>query len=328
MQEAKFYDKQDDRSVICHLCPHECRIPQSGTGICRARINREGRLYAATYGETVTISIDPIEKKPLYHMKPGSRVLSIGHNSCNLGCKFCQNYSISQQDCPSHSLSPEELVALCIREKSPAVAFTYTEPLTWYEYVLDASKALHENGFASILVTNGYVNPEPLEALLPFVDAMNIDLKSMNDGFYRKICGATLDPVKRSIEIAATKCLVEVTNLVITGENDSEEDIRTLVDFVASIDVDIPLHFSRYYPTYRMANPPTSPATLEMAYRIAKEKLHYVYLGNIISESRTNTYCPKCGELLVNRSGYNVSIESMDGSRCTNCGTAIHGIWK
>ncbi len=328
MQEAKFYKKQDNRSVICHLCPHECRIPDGGTGICRARINGEGILYAATYGETVTISLDPIEKKPLYHFKPGSRVLSIGHNACNLSCLFCQNYSISQRECPSHHLEPEDIVALCIREKSPAVAFTYTEPLTWYEFVLDCSKALHEAGFASILVTNGYINPEPLEELLPYVDAMNVDLKSMSDEFYRRICGGTLEPVKRTIEYAASRCLVEVTNLIITGENDTEKDIRELVDFVAGIDENIPLHFSRYYPTYKMTNPPTPVATLEMAYRIAKEKLHNVYLGNIISETRSNTYCPNCGELLINRSGYHVSVEKMDDSRCSNCGTTIRGIWK
>ncbi len=328
MHEAHFYEKQDDNSVICHLCPHECRIADGKKGLCRARANHDGMLYAESYGLTVSLSLDPIEKKPLYHMLPTSKVLSIGHNSCNMRCSFCQNYSISQGDCPSRRLLPDELVMLCKRENSPAVAFTYTEPLTWYEYVLDASRALQEAGLKSILVTNGYINPEPLRELLPYVDAMNIDLKSMNDVFYREICGGRLEPVKETIRIAAKQCLVEVTNLLITDENDGDEEISALVDFLASIDREIPVHFSRYYPTYKMTNPATSVSTLDRAYEIAKEKLSNVYLGNVISDERTSTYCPNCGELVIERSGYHVAIRGMDGSRCGSCGKAIHGVWK
>ncbi len=328
MHEAMYYKKMGDGSVVCHLCPHECTIQEGKTGICRARINRDGTLIAATYGKTVSISLDPIEKKPLFHMLPTSKVISVGHNSCNLRCSFCQNFSISQGECYAHSFTMDDLVTLCSRENSPAVAFTYTEPTTWFEFILDASKALHEAGYKSILVSNGYINQEPLRELLPYIDAMNIDLKAITEHFYRDICGGTLQPVLDTIKTAVEHCLVEVTNLLITDENDSEEEIQRLVDFVAGVDPEIPLHFSRYYPTYKMTNPPTPVVTLEKAFTIAKKKLSHVYLGNVISEKRTNTYCPTCGNLLIARSGYNVEVAGMDGNRCRQCATTIHGIWK
>ncbi|MDA3812922.1 MAG: AmmeMemoRadiSam system radical SAM enzyme [Candidatus Cloacimonetes bacterium] len=321
MKEALFYRKLDDHKIRCDLCPHNCIISSGNIGICRARKNIDGILYSINYGKTISISIDPMEKKPLYHFHPGKSILSIGPNSCNFSCKFCQNYQSSQLEVPTTIITPGKLLDLCKLHLCDFVAFTYTEPTTWFEFMLDSSKLLKENGIKTVMVTNGFINQEPLKELLPYIDAMNIDLKAFDEKFYNNICNGSLQPVLETIKTASKQCHVEITNLIITDENDSEEQINDLVDFVASVNNEIPLHFSRYYPTYKMENPPTSVSTLEMAKQIAEQKLNYVYLGNIVTER--NTYCPNCDHLLICRD-HPLKNDIIDG-KCPSCGHIIYG---
>ena len=321
MEKAKYYKKLKNKKVQCLLCPHFCVLELNETAKCLSRENIDGEMYALNYAKTVTIGIDPMEKKPLYHFYPGKNILSIGSNSCNFSCLFCQNYSISQFPVPTQSVSAENLLQTCRKHKVEFVAFTYTEPVTWFEYVLDAAKLLHQNGIKTVFVTNGFINPEPLNELLPHLDAMNIDLKSMDDNFYRKICDGKLQPVLETIKIAADSCHLEITNLLITGENDDDENIQKLVDFVAEVNPNIPLHFSKYFPYYKMSHPPTTESVLYRAYQIAKEKLNFVYLGNIIADN--DTRCPHCDAIIIKR-GYRTEINIADG-KCKFCGEKIYG---
>jgi len=321
MKEALYYSKLEDHKVRCDLCPHNCIIASEKIGICRARKNINGILYTINYGETITISIDPMEKKPLYHFHPDNNILSIGSNSCNLSCKFCQNYQSSQLEVHTKAITPGKLLEQCRLHNCDFIAFTYTEPTTWFEFVLDASKLLKENNIKTVMVTNGFINQEPLKELLPYIDAMNIDLKSFDEEFYSKICNGSLKPVLETIKTASKQCHIEITNLVITDENDSKEQINNLVNFVAEVNPNIPLHFSRYYPTYKMENPPTSVSTLEKAKEIAEKKLKYVYLGNVVTER--NTYCPSCDHLLIRRD-YPIKNDIVNG-KCPSCDHTIYG---
>ena len=255
--EASFYSKNDDGTVRCELCPNFCRIPDGGSGICRIRTNRGGILHAEGYGNVVSLSIDPIEKKPLYHFYPSKTILSTGANGCNFRCGFCQNSSISQFKASSSYVSPEQLAALASKDGSIGVAYTYTEPFVWFEYVRDAGRLVRDRGLVNVLVTNGYVNEQPLRELLPLIDAMNIDLKSMRPEFYRKVCGGKLVDVQRTIEIAAPACHVELTNLIIPGYNDTDEDFSSLIEWIYSINPSMPLHFSRYFPRHLFSAPET-----------------------------------------------------------------------
>ncbi|HHI87549.1 MAG TPA: AmmeMemoRadiSam system radical SAM enzyme [Candidatus Cloacimonetes bacterium] len=327
MKEAKYYKKLDDSAVQCQLCPQVCEIGEGKRGMCIGRKNEKGLLYAASYGETISVSMDPIEKKPLYHFYPGKQILSVGPNGCNLTCDFCQNYNISQQRAVTSAITAQGLVTLCRQYNSIGVAFTYTEPLIWYEFILDTAKILKENKLQVVLVTNGFINPKPLREILPLIDAMNIDLKSMNNEFYKRYCSGLLEPVKQTIKTAAPSTHIEITNLIITDLNDSRDEIEELVDFVASVDPEIPLHFSRYFPVYKMNKPPTQPATLKMAFDIAKKKLSYVYIGNIQIPDTHNTHCPDCDELLIKRAGYYTMIENITKEdTCRNCGREIKGV--
>ena len=325
-KECMFYDPPSDGRIHCRLCPHECRIADGKTGICRVRQHREGVLYALTYSQVTSVNLDPIEKKPLYHFYPGSVILSLGTLGCNLACDFCQNWEISQDTVPTRTLTPQQALEMAKRERANiGIAFTYNEPFIWYEYVHDTARLVHEAGLKNVMVTNGYVNEEPLRTLLPFIDAMNIDVKSYNEDFYRTLCKGKAAPVRRTVEIThAAGCLVELTNLVIPGYNDSEDDIRALVDWVAGVDPAIPMHFSRYHPAYKLTAPATPVATLEMAYRIAKEKLQYVYLGNVMGAGGEDTECPNCGATVVSRRGFTAQVAGLTGGKCTHCGADIN----
>jgi pyruvate formate lyase activating enzyme len=321
MKEALYYKKLSDGTIQCLLCPHYCYLNNGETGKCKGRINHEGILFAENYGKTIAHSLDPMEKKPLYHFYPGSNILSLGANSCNFSCDFCQNYQSSQEKSNTREISPESLLAHCKSTNCKFVAFTYTEPTTWFEFVLDSTKLLKKNNIKTVLVTNGYINPEPLNELLPYIDAMNIDLKSINDIFYQKYCCGSVKPVLETIRTAAKHCHVELTNLLITDANDGEADIRELVDFVASVNTDIPLHLSRYYPCYKMTNPPTTVENLENAKGIAKEKLNHVYLGNVLTDR--DTFCPNCKtNIIKRRSG---AVNKIENNACPNCGYKIYG---
>ncbi len=321
--EARYYEKRDGY-IECQLCPHFCKIQPGRSGICRVRKNEEGRLWAIDYGETTSIAIDPIEKKPLYHFYPGRQILSISCNSCNMRCPFCQNWEISQKEAQTEYLSPQTLLRIYLDHPSIGVAYTYTEPLMWYEYLLDVTGLIRENGGKNVLVTNGLINEGPLLELLPNIDALNIDLKSINPEVYKKRLGGDLDTVKRTIELSHRQCFIEITNLIVTGLNDKPEEIDALIDYVAGIDKNIPLHFSRYYPNYKYTRPPTPISILQDAYQRAKERLNFVYLGNIPGEDGANTYCPGCGNLLIERMYYKAIVKGLKDNRCARCGEEIN----
>ena len=282
--EAKFYEKLNDNRIHCCLCPHNCIIGENNFGRCKVRTNEKGKLFTINYGEITSIALDPIEKKPLYYFKPSTCILSAGSFGCNYTCSFCQNYSISQFKAKSHFLPPEQLVkAILTTKNNIGIAFTYNEPTIWYEYVYECAKLLKEADKSSsvVLVTNGYINEKPLSELIHYVDAMNIDLKSYSNKYYSNICGGNLKPVLDTIKISSKICHVEITNLLVTGENDNMDDVESIAKFLSSIDKNIPLHLTRYFPRYKLSNPPTDIKFMLKAKEIAKKYLNKVCLGNI-----------------------------------------------
>lgn len=283
MHEALYYEKMPDKRVHCRLCPYECQIPQGGKGACGVRQNKDGILYSLVYGKTTGMALDPIEKKPLYRYHPGEFILSIGTRGCNLHCDFCQNWHISQEvDAHTEEITSIEVVKTAKELHSFGIAYTYNEPFIWYEFVLDTAKMAKQNGLENVLVTNGFVNIEPLKGILPFIDAMNIDLKSFDEDFYIKVCKGALKPVLDVIKLSAKKCHIELTNLIIPTLNDSESSIRNMVGWIyENLGDEVPLHISRYFPCYKMDLPATPAETLKIAEKIAKEKLKYVYVGNV-----------------------------------------------
>lgn len=286
MKEARFYTPADE-GVQCLLCPHHCRIKEGGRGLCRSRECRDGKLYALSYGIPCAIADDPVEKKPLNRFMPGTRCLSLSCTGCNLSCRWCQNSSISQvapEDADATLLSPAEIVDICLKRGLPSIAYTYTEPFTWFEYMYDIAVLAHSKGLKNILVSAGYVEKEPLRELLPYIDAANIDIKAMDDAIYRKYCGATLAPVLENIlAMKAAGVHVEITNLLVTGLNESEEQVRKLCQWMAENGLqDVPLHLSRYFPRYRFKEAPTPVSTMKKAREVALSAgVQTVYLGNI-----------------------------------------------
>jgi pyruvate formate lyase activating enzyme len=323
-KKALFYEKQGD-IINCKLCPHNCTIKEGAHGICNVRVNRDGVLYTINYGEITSIAKDPIEKKPLYHFKPGSNILSVGSFGCNFKCGFCQNHSISQERAQSDYVSPEKLVEICKDlDDNIGVAFTYNEPSIWYEYVYETSRLLKEKikDIKIVIVTNGYIKEEPLKKLLPYVDAMNIDLKAFNDKYYKDICGGSIIPVLDAIKIASKLCHVEVTTLLVNGENDSSGEIAKIASFISSVDENIPLHLSRYFPNYKMDNPATKVEVMIKDRDIAKQYLNHVYIGNIAGMDNS-TYCPECGFKLIEREDYRIKVNT-SSTKCEKCGHKIN----
>jgi len=281
--EAMFYKRLENK-IHCFLCPHNCVIESGHKGKCNVRVHENEKLYTLNYGEVTSISLDPIEKKPLHYFKPGSNIFSIGSYGCNFICDFCQNYNISQSVAQSEYVSKEAMVESILKVKNNVgVAFTYNEPSIWYEYVYDCSKLLKDMNPDKdvVIVTNGYINEKPLKKLLPYVDAMNIDLKSFNTGYYKELCGGSLKPVLKTIELAASTCHVEITTLLVSEGNDRLEEIEDIGKFLSEIDRDIPLHLSRYFPRYKRDNPPTDIAFMRKAKDVAEKYLTKVSLGNI-----------------------------------------------
>lgn len=278
-----FYEMSKEK-VHCFLCPHNCVIENGHTGKCNVRTHEDGKLYTINYGEVTSVSLDPIEKKPLHYFRPGSQILSVGSFGCNFVCGFCQNYDISQFKAKSEFVSKEELIKTILTAKNNiGVAFTYNEPSIWYEYVYDCARFLKETDpkAAVAIVTNGYISQEPLKELLPYVDAMNIDLKSINGKYYKALCGGSLEPVLKTIETAAKACHVEVTTLLVTGENDTLEEVEEIAKILSHVDPGIPLHLSRYFPRYKLENAPTDIGFMRKAEEIARKYLDKVILGNI-----------------------------------------------
>jgi len=326
IREAMYYKKLGKDVLQCELCPHYCVIPVGEMGKCRSRENIAGKLWAVNYAKALGISVDPIEKKPFYHFRPGSNILSLGPNSCNLSCRWCQNYQISQFDSPTVKLSLEDLYRAVMKHNPTTMqlAFTYTEPLTWYEYILDFAAMYPEVKLA--LVSNGYLNPEPLAQLLPHITAMNIDIKGITEELYRQQCGGSLKQIKENIrQVWEAGVHLELTLLLIPGLNDREEELNELVDFIASVSPEIPLHISAYHPTYLTDLPATKAQDIVRAREIALRKLSYVYGGNLAVDGFQNSVCPDCGKVLIRRSMY--SCDSLIGAdkNCPYCGRTIYG---
>ncbi|MDD4493324.1 MAG: AmmeMemoRadiSam system radical SAM enzyme [Eubacteriales bacterium] len=284
-KEAMFYETCGEKVVHCFLCPHNCRIKPGKTGLCKARKNIGGKLHTMNYGRVTSAAMDPIEKKPLKMFHPGTYILSVGTFGCNFKCSFCQNWQISQLEAQSKKVSVTGLVETAVSMKEQGnigIAYTYNEPFIWYEFVYDCCRAAKEKGLLNVLVTNGFVQTEPLVQIVPFIDALNIDLKAFNDDFYKSFCNGTLNEVKRTVEYCADKCHVELTTLIIPGENDSEKEIRELSKWVASVNAGIPLHLTRFFPNHEMKNAqPTPVDTLKRLHEIALGYLNNVYIGNV-----------------------------------------------
>ncbi|MEA3346523.1 MAG: AmmeMemoRadiSam system radical SAM enzyme [Candidatus Auribacterota bacterium] len=323
-KEALFGIKEGNK-VRCTLCPYRCLLSENSVGICKTRKNSNGKLVTLIYGCVSSLALDPIEKKPLYHFYPGKDILSAGTVGCNFHCPYCQNWQISQNvKTPCRYIPPEELVNRAVEQNSMGIAYTYSEPLIWYEYVRDSASLCKEKELKNVLVTNGYIEPKPLGELLPLIDAMNIDIKSFSEDFYKRLCGGSLKPVLNTIKLSSRQCHVELTNLLIPGENDSVQEIEEMCRWIKKeIGKDTPFHISRYFPNYKFEVPFTPGTILERAYSIAKKHLSYVYIGNAYLPGASDTKCPSCGEILVERSGYNTKIVSVKDNKCLKCGQKI-----
>ncbi|MFP4169961.1 MAG: AmmeMemoRadiSam system radical SAM enzyme [Methanomassiliicoccales archaeon] len=329
MKEARFWERSGEK-VVCHLCPHECTIPPGRRGICGVRENREGTLMSLIYGKVSSVNVDPIEKKPLFHFRPGETALSLGTIGCNFRCEHCQNFTISQaefQEAHLSELTPEGVVEMCRREGCGIVAWTYNEPSIWHEFTYDSARATQKEGISNVYVTNGYLKEDPLRELSPFLDAMNIDVKAFREDFYRKVCRASLQPVLDTAELARELgILIELTYLIIPGQNDSREEIGEFCRWVADLDPGVPVHFTRFHPDYRMRDGvPTPMETMERAWEVGREVgLEYVYLGNVPMSDRENTYCPHCGAMVIRRTGFRSRPVGLSEGRCTGCGRALN----
>jgi len=328
--ESILYDKLDNEDVRCNVCNHRCKIAEDKFGFCLTRKNSNGKLYSCNYASISSKAIDPIEKKPLYHFLPGSLTYSLGGFGCNMRCLNCQNYIISQNTDEfdeAIKILPETAVKNAINSNCQSIAWTYNEPTMYLEYTLETALLSHENGLKNIYVSNGYMSEKALNLLIPKIDAFNIDLKSMSNDFYLNNCQATVDPILDNIKsIYKNNKHIEITNLLINNYNDSYELIKSLADFIVSeLGKEVPIHFSRFFPYYKMADvPPTEIKKLELAKEIANEVgLEYVYLGNVPFEQ--STHCPNCGELLIDRNAYNIkNMDKIKDNKCVNCGKKLN----
>lgn len=302
-----------------------CIIDEDKFGICSVRTIKNNIPVAVNYGEVTSIAVDPIEKKPLYHFRPSKDILSVGSYGCNMTCSFCQNYEISQGKPQTQYISVDKLIEIINGiENNAGIAFTYNEPFMWYEYMYDAAKTIKESNSdkSVVVVTNGYINEEPLMKLLPYVDAMNIDLKGYTNRYYNNICGAKLKPVLETIKKCSKKCHVEITTLLVSEENDSLEEARQIAEFIAGVNENIPLHLSRYFPRYIMENEATKIEKITQAQSEAKKYLKHVYVGNVQGVDN-NTYCPKCNGLLIERNGYATNV-FLKKNKCEKCGEEVN----
>ncbi len=327
-KEAMLYEKLDG-ALNCHVCNRKCVISEGKTGFCKMRENDNGILYSKNYASASSIAVDPIEKKPLFHFYPGSLSLSLGSIGCNFKCPYCQNWAISQtylDEVGIRNILPEKAIRLTQENDCKSISWTYNEPTMWFEYTYDSAKLAQKKDLKTVYVTNGYMSDETLNLIAPYLDAANVDLKSMSDKFYQELCQASVKPVLENIRTMHEKGIhIEITNLVMPGHNDSEEDLKSLVEFVADVDVGIPLHFTRFYPHYKMNNlPPTPVETLEKAQKMAIDAgIKYVYLGNVPGSNGENTKCPECKGLLIERDGFHIVNNKLKKDKCPECGAKI-----
>lgn len=334
LYEASYYKKLDNKKVECTLCPHNCVIKNGLYGICKVRKNKNGILYSTNYEKLSAVHPDPIEKKPLYHFYPGKSILSLGSLGCNLKCNFCQNSHISQinpqNEYHSEIYKSDLIVTEAKRRKNNiGIAYTYNEPVVWFEYMFEIAVKAKENHLKNVVVSNGFINPEPLYELLPYIDAFNIDLKAFTDDFYKKQTGSNLQDVLNTIEkIVSSRIHLEITYLIIPTLNDNKNDfikmLKTLVRISGKNSI---LHLSRYFPSYKSEINETPRNTMKEFYEIAKKHLNFVYLGNILSDKGNNTYCPNCGSLLINRAVSFSVTSGLNENRCINCNHVIPGLY-
>ncbi|MGD0918086.1 MAG: AmmeMemoRadiSam system radical SAM enzyme [Thermodesulfobacteriota bacterium] len=334
IKEASLYERLENDQVRCFLCSHHCIISAGKYGICGVRENREGTLYTHAYGELIAQNVDPIEKKPLYHFLPGSVSLSIAATGCNFQCGFCQNWQISQIEeakqlgLRSQGVRPEDVVSHAKLTDSKSISYTYTEPTIFFEYAYEIAQMAKEEGLYNVFVTNGFMTEEMIHMILPYLDAANIDLKSLNDDYYLKVCKGRLSPVLKNIELMKKLGIwIEVTTLLVPGQNDSEEELRKIAGFLARIDKAIPWHVSRFYPEYKMGYLESTPINvLNQAYEIGREVgLRYVYLANGKGEGN-HTYCYQCKELLIKRLGFSIQEYKIREGKCPRCKSSIDGV--
>ncbi|MEM7813630.1 MAG: AmmeMemoRadiSam system radical SAM enzyme [Candidatus Aenigmatarchaeota archaeon] len=341
MQTKVAFKPLPNKAVRCLACSHGCTIAPGRRGICGVRKNVSGRLELLVYGKPVSLAVDPVEKKPLFHFLPGSRILSFGTLGCNFSCSFCQNWEISQASkqpnaekimaIESKEVAPQHIVDCALRSKIPSIAFTYNEPTVFLEYALDVMKLAKKRGLKNVWVSNGFMSREALETIAPYLDAINIDLKSFSEDFYRDVCKARLEPVLNNIR----KChelgiWVELTTLLIPGKNDSDAELEQAARFIASVSKDMPWHISAFHPDYKMQDvEPTPKSSLMRACKIGKAAgLNHVYVGNVADSEHSSTFCPKCGEKLIERSGNSVTSNRLNSGACPKCKTKITGVWK
>jgi len=323
MKEAVFYKALENKKVQCNLCPHHCIIQPDDTGICQVRKNIDGILYSLVYEKPIAQSVDPIEKKPLFHFYPGTKAYSIATVGCNLKCMHCQNYDISQQVVSffgTSLVSADQIVTAAIKSDATSIAYTYTEPTIFYEYAYDIAELAHKKNLKNVFVTNGFTSLEALDHIAPLIDAANIDLKAMSDSFYKKVCKARLQPVLDAIvRYYKHGIWIEITTLLIPGYNDSEQELQQIAEFIYSIDKKIPWHVTAFHPTYKLTDAePTTSEILEKAVSIGqKAGLNYIYQGNLLQGE--DTFCPKCHNLLIKRRGFHIMENNISKQRCPRC---------
>ncbi len=330
----------EDKRVLCLACAHACKLAPNEFGKCGVRVNEDGKLKLTVYALAAAANIDPIEKKPLFHFLPNSKVMSIGTVGCNFSCQFCQNWEISQHpqthnyEVFGYDMPPKKIVSLALEAKCKSIAYTYNEPVVFFEYTYDTAKLAHEKGLKNVYVTSGFETRKAIDELCPFLDAMNIDIKFFKDESYRKISGARLKPVLETVKYAHSKGIwIETTTLIIPGINDSDEELRDIAKFIADIDPNIPWHISRFHPDFKMLDRPATPIeTLKRAYQIGKEEgLNFIYIGNYPDTDLESTYCPSCGFKVIDRFGYIGEIVKNhlnENGKCPKCSTHIPGVWK
>ena len=331
MKEAEFYNQLQENKVQCFLCPHNCIIANGKLGICKVRKNIDGKLYAENYGLISSLAFDPIEKKPLYHFFPAKEILSIGTVGCNLICKFCQNADISQNSVsafPSLSTySSGEIIKIAKSKTSNiGIAFTYNEPIIWYEYIIETARKAKSKGLSTVMVSNGFINEAPLKELVKHIDAFNIDLKAFTNSFYKNYTSSWIEPVKESLKIIKeSKSHLEITNLVIPGLNDDFNDFENMINWISNeLGKDIPLHISRYFPRYKLQAETTPLDTLQRCFDIASAKLDYVFMGNVRLSNGSNTICPACRKTLISRTAYSSNISGINSyGNCIYCNKSI-----
>ena len=337
MQEALFYEQAQDSEVICHLCNHNCHIKEGGRGICGVRENENGTLYSLVYGRLVSENVDPIEKKPMFHLLPASTSYSIATVGCNFRCLHCQNYQISQYPrmhggaIPGRLTEAADVVEGAVRQTCASISYTYVEPTIFYEFAYDCCVLARRRGIKNVFVSNGYMSSEVTRHLAPVLDGINIDIKAFTDSFYKKVCKARLQPVLDNVRLMRELGVwVEVTTLIIPGWNDSPQELRDIARFLHGVDPAIPWHVTAFYPTFQMTDRERTPAaTLRLAREIGLEEgLRFVYEGNIPGEGGENTYCPACGAELISRFGFSIDRNSLVNGQCPGCREKIEGIWQ